>query len=203
MTNKKMIIGILGGVGSGKSVVSRAFGELGCGIVDADRIAHEVLDLPEVVAAVVDRFGASVQGDSGTVNRSALGQLVFDDPAGLAFLNGLVHPRVLERCEGLIERYQGDPDIAAIVLDMPLLVEVGWEKKCDFLVFVECDLEKRLARASKNGKIDRNQLKKREKCQISLDKKRHIAHYRVHNNSEISDVTEQVAQLFSSIAKGK
>lgn len=200
---KKTVIGIVGGVGCGKSTVAGQFARLGCAVIDADAIAHKVLGLPEVVEAVAERFGRDILGAGGGVDRAALGRRVFDASDGLAFLNGVIHPRVLERCEGLIEQHEADAEVAAIVLDMPLLIEVGWEKKCDFLIFVECSPEKRLERVSKNGKIDANQLKKREKCQISLDKKKEIAHYTIDNNSDVSDIAEQVAQLFSNITKNK
>ncbi len=200
---KKPAIGILGGVGCGKSTVADCFARLGCAVIDADGLAHEVLRDREVAGAVIERFGLNVLGAGGAVDRAALGRRVFGCPEDLAFLNGVIHPRVLARCEALMEHYQGDSGVAAIVLDMPLLVEVGWEKRCDFLVFVDCEEAKRAERVAKNGKIDVNELKKREKCQISLDKKKQIAHYSVHNNSDISDVAEQIAQLFSSITKGK
>ncbi|MHC4552397.1 MAG: dephospho-CoA kinase [Planctomycetota bacterium] len=200
---KKPTIGILGGVGSGKSVVSRAFGELGCVIIDADVIAHEVLALPEIAELVIGHFGPTVQDSGGGIDRSALGRMVFEDPDGLAYLNSLIHPKVLKKCQQLLADYGNDPAAAAMVLDMPLLVEVGWEKQCDFLVFVDCHEAKRLERAGKNGKIDPAQLKKREKCQISLDKKRQIAHYIVYNNSELSDVREQIARIFSSLTSSK
>jgi dephospho-CoA kinase len=195
----KPVIGILGGIGSGKSTVARTFGALGCAVIDADALAHGVLDEPAVVAAVRERFGSGVLNDAGRVDRSRLAERVFDQPEHTAFLNGLIHPRVLRTCEELIDRYQADPAAAAIVLDMPLLLEVGWENRCDILVFVDCDWGKRLERTLKKGKLDEIQLKKREKFQISLDKKKQIAHYRVYNNSDESDSTEQVAQLFSSI----
>ena len=195
----KPVIGILGGIGSGKSTVAAAFGVLGCAVIEADTLAHGVLNEPEVTAAVVRRFGPAVLTAEGVVDREALGRRVFDDPAGIDFLNGLIHPRVLQLCEGFIVQYQADAAAAGIVLDMPLLMEVGWEKKCDFLIFVDCESQKRLERSLKKGKIDASQLKKREKYQISLDKKKEIAHYSVHNNSEISEVTEQVAQIFSCI----
>lgn len=200
---KKPAIGILGGIGSGKSTVAQAFGALGCAVIDADALAHGVLDEPAVVAAVRERFGRDVLNALGRVDRSRLAERVFAQTEHTAFLNGLIHPRVLRVCEELIDRYQIDPAAAAIVLDMPLLLEVGWEKKCDILVFVDCDWEKRLERTLKKGKLDENQLKKREKFQISLDKKKQIAHYRVYNNSDESDSTEQVAQLFSSITNNK
>jgi len=121
------------------------------------------------------------------------------DDQELDFLNGLVHPRVLGRTEAVIKAYQTDSEICGIVLDMPLLVEVGWEKKCDFLVFVDCSEDKRRHRIKKNAEIDVNQLKKRENFQISLDKKKQKAHYVVNNNSDKSDMAEQIAQIFSSI----
>lgn len=200
--NRKPIIGILGGVGCGKSTVAGAFAELGGAVIDADRLAHGVLQQPEVISAVRQHFGDTVMAPDGAVDRAALGRQVFDDPQGLAFLNTLIHPQVLLKCEQLLADYENDPAVAAIVLDMPLLVEVGWDKTCDFLIFIDCDAPKRIERASKNGKIDPTQLKKREKCQISLDKKRQIAHYIIYNNSDISDVRGQVARIFSSLTKG-
>ena len=114
-------------------------------------------------------------------------------------MNSLIHPRVLERTEEMIETYRAQPETAGIALDMPLLLEVGWGKKCDFLVFVDCSEEKRRERIAENGKIDIEQLKKRENSQISLDIKRQKAHYEVCNNSDKSNMVEQIAQIFSNI----
>jgi len=203
MNNKKLIIGILGGIGCGKSTVARQFGEFGCAVIDADVLAHDILDEPEVLDALVDRWGEDVLDDAGDADRRAIAAKVFDAPGEMDFLQRLVHPRVLGRCEAVMEAYRTDPDVSGIVLDMPLLLEVGWEKKCDFLVFVECSDEKRRLRVAKNGKIDIEQLKKRENFQISLDKKKEKAHYVVYNNSDKSDTAGQVAQIFSSMTGNK
>ena len=197
----KPIIGILGGIGSGKSAVAGCFADLGCALIDADALAHEVLDDPDVLGAVVERWGSEVLDVAGRADRAKIAETVFDSPEALDFINGLIHPRVLERSAAMIEAYQADGDAAGIVLDMPLLLEVGWEKKCDFLVFVDCSEEKRAERIAKNGKIDIEQLKKRENFQISLDKKKEKAHYVINNNSDKSDMAEQVAQIFSSITR--
>ncbi|OQY06854.1 MAG: dephospho-CoA kinase [Planctomycetales bacterium 4572_13] len=202
MSNKKPIIGVLGGIGSGKSTVAACFAELGCVVLDADALAHDLLDEPEVVDMLVDRWGGVVLDDAGGVNRRWVGEKVFDSPPELDFLNGLIHPRVLKRFEVVIETYQTDPDVSGIVLDMPLLLEVGWEKRCDFFVFVDCSEDKRRERIAKNARIDTEQLKKRENFQISLDKKKQKAHYMIDNNSEKSDVAEQIAQIFSNITEG-
>ena len=195
----KPIIGILGGIGSGKSAVAGCFADLECALIDADALAHEVLDDPDVLGAVVERWGSEVLDAAGRADRAKIAETVFDSPEALDFLNGLIHPRVLERSAAMIEAYQADGDAAGIVLDMPLLLEVGWEKKCDFLVFVDCSEEKRAERITKNGKIDIEQLKKRENFQISLDTKAEIAHYTINNNSYLAALAKQVAEIFSII----
>lgn len=197
--SKKYIIGILGAIGSGKSTVAGMFGVLGCKVIDADAMAHSVLDQQDILSELVGRWGRSVLDAQGKGNREKIAQLVFTSQEDMDFLNQLIHPRVLDQTEKMIETCKMDSDVAAIVLDMPLLLEVGWEKKCDFLIFVDCSDGKRCQRISKKAKFDMNQLKNRENFQISLDKKKEKAHYRVNNNSDKSDVAEQVAQIFSSI----
>jgi dephospho-CoA kinase len=195
----KPIIGILGGIGCGKSTVAARFANLGCRVIDADAIAHEVLDESDILAKLTARWGADVLDAAGLADRSWIAERVFDSPGELDFLNGLIHPRVLERTEAMINACQVDSDVCGIVLDMPLLLEVGWDKRCDFLVFVDCSEEKRRERIAKNTKIDIEQLKKRENFQISLDKKKQKAHYVVNNNSDKSDMAEHIAQIFSNM----
>ena len=200
---KKPIIGILGGIGSGKSTVAAAFGAVGCAVIDADAIAHSLLEREDVRARLIDVLGAGILNSNGLIDRAVLGQVAFGQPETLKFLTDVLHPLVLERTDVLIEVYRGQPEVRGIVLDMPLLLEVGWEKKCDFLVFVDCGQEKRRRRIEKNAKIDFEQLKIRENFQISLDKKKEKAHYTVNNNSDKSDIAEQVAQIFSSMTGSK
>jgi len=200
---KKPIIGIVGGIGSGKSTVAAAFGAAGGAVIDADAIAHTLLLREDVRARLIDTLGAGILGSNGLIDRAVLAKVAFGQPETLKLLTDVLHPLVLERTEALIEEYQAASDVEGIVLDMPLLLEVGWEKKCDFLIFVDCCEKKRRLRIKKNAKIDIEQLKIRENFQISLDKKRQKAHYRVTNNSDKSDVAEQVAQIFSTITGSK
>jgi dephospho-CoA kinase len=199
----KPVIGIVGGIGCGKSTVAACFAGLGCAVIDADALAHAVLDESVVVSALVARWGDDILDATGMADRGKIAAKVFDSPEEMAFLNGLVHPRVLEQCETAIRAYQADAACGGIVLDMPLLLEVGWEKRCDFLVFVDCSEAKRAERTAKNGKIDIEQLKKRENFQISLDKKLQKAHYRVNNNSDKSNMAEQIAQIFSKMIQSQ
>jgi dephospho-CoA kinase len=196
---RKPVIGILGGVASGKSAVAAEFAKLGCAVIDADKIAHELLDEPGVKKEVICSFSQAILDHTGKINRKKLADAVFADGDKLLTLNRILHPLVLAQVERLIERYNRQQRVKAIVLDMPLLVEVGWDKHCDRLIFVNCDREKRLERARKMGLFDENQLKVRENFQISLDKKATIADNTVDNNSGFSALARQVADIFSYI----
>jgi len=197
MAERKIIIGILGGVYSGKTLVAGRFARLGCAVIDADKIAHGLLeDYKQQITAV---FGSGICRRNGQIDRDRLGERVFQSRENLTKINNILHPPVLARTEELIAEYDSSADIKAIILDMPLLMEVGWAKRCDKLVFVSCSDERRAERAQKNGHSQKNYLKKRDFFQISLDKKADIAHYAVSNNSDLSALAEQVERIFSII----
>jgi dephospho-CoA kinase len=196
---KKPVIGILGGIYSGKSTVAAEFAKLGCGVVDADEIAHELLETDSVKKEVINSYGARILDSKGKVDRKALAEIAFSSKNNATLLNNIIHPKVLKCVEQLIKQYQSNPDVKAIVLDMPLLLEVDWAKKCDKLIFIACDDEERFKRATKVGLLDENQLKVRENFQISLDKKAAIADNTLNNNSGFSALAKQVSDIFSYI----
>ncbi len=199
MLPTKKIIGLLGGIASGKSTVAGCFAKLGCAVIEADALAHAVLEKEDIKEQVVCLFGKHIMDAEGRINRKSLAQLVFSEKAALDALNALIHPPVMAEIQRLIAVYQQQPQVKAVVLDVPLLAEAGGLELCDVLVFVEAEAEIRRQRWQKNGRFDENELKKREKFQISLDKKKSLAHYTLSNNSDASEVAGQVAQLFSSI----
>lgn len=196
---KKPIIGILGGICSGKSTVAGEFAKLGCKVIDADKIAHELLDRKDIMERVVGLFGETILNSEEKIDSRKLAGIVFSDSDKLSSLNKIIHPFVLERAEELIEKYYGQSQVKAIVLDMPLLAEVGWDKRCDKLIFVDCKRELRIKRAKKKGVFDENQLKIREKFQISLDNKVSITDNTIDNNSGFSALAKQIANIFSCI----
>ena len=198
---KKPIIGILGGICSGKSTVAAEFARLGCAVIDADTMAKQLLDEPTIQPKIVSLFGKDILDPTGKIDRRKLAQLVFSNPVKLTSLTDIIHPPVLEKTERLIKKYTADDDIFAIVLDMPLLLEVGWKKRCNSLVFVDCDQKTRFKRAGNRGIKDENQLKVRENFQISLDKKQRMSHYSIYNNFDLSELAQQVSVIFSSIMK--
>jgi dephospho-CoA kinase len=220
---KKPIIGILGGICSGKSAAAAEFGKLGCAVIDADKMAKRLLGEPTIQPKILSFFGKDILDPTGKIDRQKLAEIVFADQSKKQIVKGkkeeekdmgetpmlrplqalteIIHPPVLEETEALIKKYMADPNILAIVLDMPLLAEVGWEKRCNSLVFVDCDSKIRLERAGNRGIKDENQLKVRENFQISLDKKRQISDYSIYNNFDLSELAQQVSSIFNCIMK--
>jgi dephospho-CoA kinase len=154
-----ILIGIIGRIGAGKSTVARLLAEHGARVIDADRIAHEVLHDADVRRALVARFGPGVNmgglsPDTADVDRKALAGIVFGPTAAhreaLADLEAIIHPRVHDRIEDLLagiageERREGTEQVA--VLDVPLLVRGGWLDRCDHVIVLECPDDVRRAR---------------------------------------------------------
>ena len=196
---KKNIIGIMGGIASGKSTVAEELAKRGCAVIDADKIAKRFLRDKHVKKQIRDAFGRGVFDTNGRVSRKKLAERVFADAKAVKVINAIIHHMVFEKIKGLIKKYQQQqPAVKAIVLDMPLLVEVGWHKKCDKLIFVQCNKKIRLKRAREKGIFGENQLKKRENFQISLDKKADISQYIVENNG-LSEMIRQIGKLFPAL----
>ncbi len=188
----------MGGIGSGKSTVAAEFAKLGCKIIDADKIAHDLLEENEVRKQIIALFGNEIIDSQCKIDRKKISEIVFNSPELLLKLNNIIHPGVLQKTEELIEQYNKDNQCKAIILDMPLLVEVGWDKRCDRLIFVDCDEKIRKIRVN-NKFSEKNHIKNRENFQISLDKKKNIADNTVNNNSDFSTLVRQIAEIFSYI----
>jgi len=196
---RKPIIGIAGGIGSGKSTVAAEFAELGCAVIDADKIAHELLDEPDVYGQIVGAFGRQILNRENKIDSSKLAEVVFSGPDNVSRLNSIIHPPVLVRIERLIRQLNRRDAVKAIVLDIPLLFEAGWEKRCDRLIFIDCNEALRAERVKKMGLFDENQLKSRENFQISLDKKAERCDNTIDNNSGFEALATQVTGIFTNI----
>jgi len=196
---KKKIIGVLGGISSGKSTVAEILAEKGCTVIDADKLAHKLLENKEIKRKIGEVFGESVFTEAGDINRKNLAELAFESRENTERLNDIVHPGVMAEVQRRIGELENDDSVIGIVLDIPLLVEVGWAGRCDILIFIECEPAKRLERALKKGHFFGNQLEKREKLQTSLDKKAKMSHYTVESNSGLTSLRTQVEKIFSAI----
>ncbi len=142
------VVGLVGRIAAGKSTVARRFAEHGARVIDADRIAHEVLGEDDVVRQVAARFGAEAVDDQGRVRRRMVAERVFgptpEHARALEWLEGVVRPRVRRRIEEALAAATAGG--AVVVLDVPLLVQAGWANRCDLLVVVECAEDVRRAR---------------------------------------------------------
>lgn len=195
----KPIIGIAGGIASGKSTVAAMLGELGAGVIHSDRINHALLDDDDVLRQLRGWWGDSVVTPDGKADRAAIRKIVVNDSHQRERLEQLVHPRIAQCSEALIRHYQSDPDIKAVAWDAPLLFEVGIARKCDVVVFVEADDDLRRRRACRQRGWSEETLKRFEKSQWPLDEKRRRADYIISSNSDVDDLREQVTGVFSRI----
>lgn len=193
-----LVIGVVGGICSGKSTVARLFGQLGAVVLDADAAAGDVLAGKEVRGAIRERWGEGVFDDDGTLNRAAVSRTVFgDDPQSAverAFLEGLVHPRVRESFDSAIAecRQRGVP---AVVLDVPLLVEAGWHTACDVIVYISSAPADRRRRAAERG-WPPGELNRREATQLAVERKKSCTHAEIDNARPLREVATQVQQLW-------
>ncbi len=197
-----MILGIVGGIGSGKSAVARLLGELGCPTLDADRIAHDALETAEVREAVRARFGAGVfEAGGDRVDRKALGKRVFDNAQELEALNGIVHPVVVEEIRARARAHghrRATAPSDVLVLDVSLLATSPLRSECDAILFVEADLETRIARCRERG-WDEEELERRERFQATLEEKRRLARWTIDNSGTIDETRRQARQVLVDI----
>ena len=195
----KPIIGIVGGVGAGKSSVARLLSELGAGVVDSDQHVRELLGTPEIIATLGRWFEGVVRADGSGIDRRALAKIVFRQPAQRERLEGLLYPRLAQRRAELVRRYCADPAVRAIVYDAPKLLEAGLQGECDAVIFVEAERVHRLERVARERDWQEQELQRRENSQYPLDNKRAMADYSVVNNSSISDLRGRVEEVFSLV----
>jgi dephospho-CoA kinase len=182
-------IGLTGGIGSGKSTVSRLLAERGAVIVDADRIAREVVERGTPgLAAVVEAFGDGVLSADGALDRPALAAIVFSDPEARARLDGIVHPLVRSRSAELAA---AAPPDAVLVNDVPLLVETGQAGSYDLVLVVEADEETRVARLVQRG-LTAGDARARIAAQATDEQRRAVADVVLDNSGSLEDLAAQV-----------
>ncbi|MGO3885670.1 MAG: dephospho-CoA kinase [Mycetocola sp.] len=171
-----LLIGLTGGIAAGKSTVARRWSERGAIVVDADQVAREVVEPGQpALAALAERFGVGILHQDGSLDRAALGSLVFSDDEARRDLNAIVHPAVRERTATLFaEARRRDPN-AVIVYDVPLLVEAAVPHEFDLVVVVEAPAETRIRRLVENRGLSRDDAERRVRSQASDAERRAIA----------------------------
>jgi len=197
----KPVIGLMGGVGSGKSAVASRLARRGCAVIDADALARAALQTPQARRKLRAMWGPKLFDETGRVDRRKLAESVFDDPEALKRLESLIHPMVHAERERLREAARADPSVRAIVEDCPLLVETGIDRECDVLVFVEAGDATRRRRVLERRGWDEATWRQREARQTPLDIKHDLADHVVRNEGSSQQLDEQVDELLSTICQ--
>lgn len=199
------ILGIVGGVASGKSLVAARLAELGAVVLDADKVAHEVLREEDMKKAIGERFGGGVLDERGELDRAKLARIVFAEGEGgdraLRDLENIVHPRIGQRLRervGELDR-AGQTDI--LVLDAAVMLKAGWDEICDTILFVDAPRQIRIARAAARG-WSADDLDARDARQTPIQRKRSAADVIIDNSGNREDTLTQVDRLWEALRRG-
>ncbi len=199
MTRAILRAGLTGGIASGKTTVAGFFAELGAYVLDADRIAHDLIRRDgEAFVEVVARFGDSILDEAGEIRRPALGRIVFSDPAALADLNAILHPRILPEAERRIAHYLGGGHATVAVLDAALLVEAGIHRKLDRLVVVRCSRDAQVRRLLARG-MSSAEAEARIDAQAPLEEKIAVADYVIDTETTLRETRSQTERTYARL----
>ena len=193
-----LLVGLTGGIGSGKSTVARFLGEHGAVIVDADVFARDAVRTgSDAFEAVVRRFGDEVVGPDGELDRPKLASIVFADRAALADLEAIVHPEVRRM---IADRIQAELDTDhVVVLVNPLLIEMGAHRDCDVVVVISADPETQVARTVARG-MDEADVRARLAAQLPIEERARAADVLLDNEDTLERLEAEVAVLWASLA---
>ena len=193
------LIGLTGGIGSGKSTVAALFAERGIPVVDADAIARDIVKPGEpALAELADAFGADILDSSGALKRGLLAERAFADTESTQRLNEITHPRIHQVTQ---KRFQTAREAGekAVVYDMPLLVDKGLDKDMDVTVVVDVDVDERVRRLVASRGLDEADARRRIAQQISDDKRLAAADFVIDNNGPKKDWAPQVDEVLRRV----
>ncbi|MDR4506400.1 MAG: dephospho-CoA kinase [Candidatus Scalindua sp.] len=186
------VIGITGGVASGKSTVAQMLVSEGAQIIDADKICHRLLENSEVKNLIRERWGNKVEDENGTINRHVLGNIVFSDRKELSALNQIIHPRAIKLIKSKIHELTVNGETDLIVIDAALLVETNLIDLCDKILFVKTSRDICEKRAQVYRKWPLCEIEKRERFQDSIKDKMQTADIIINNDFSKADTFKQV-----------
>jgi dephospho-CoA kinase len=189
------VLGLTGGIGSGKSLVARIFQELGAEVIDADQLAREVVEPGEpALAEIVTDFGPDILLPDGRLDRTKLGSVIFADPAARRRLNAITHPRIRDRMRQAVASRESRPGV--LVLDIPLLYENGRTDMMEKVIVVWVDPQTQLERLTKRDGLSPTAARQRIEAQLSLDAKRNRADHVINNSGTEQQTRRQVEAIY-------
>ena len=186
-----MIIGLTGGIATGKSTVSKILRDLNIKVIDADKIAHNVLEHEDVINKIQDVFSKNVVNENGKIDRKKLGKIVFEDNKKLKKLESITHPKILEIIDYKLKESKDE----LIVLDAPLLFETSLDDKVDEIWVIYANEETQINRLKKRDNLNKKEALDRINSQMDLDKKANKADIVIKNESTIEALENKVKKL--------
>jgi len=195
-----VIVGLTGGIGSGKSTVARMLKDAGAHVIDFDYLARRVVE-PDKPAwrDIVDYFGPEILSSDGTVNRSALAKIVFSDDKRRKVLEGFTHPRILEEKDALIRAIKEKDPCSIAIVDVPLLFELDLRDMFDKVILAYVPRAMQIRRVLKKGALGRAEVEKRLNAQIPIEEKRSLSDYIIDNEGSLRDTRDQVRKIICEL----
>lgn len=193
-------VGLTGGLACGKSFVGEELMRLGCYLVQADELGHEVLGPGgEAYAPVVEEFGRGILTDDGQIERRRLAAMVFGAPDRLAKLNALVHPAVFRREDELMAAFRARDPHGIVVVEAAILIETGSHRRFDRMILVVCDEEQQVERAMRREGAAESDVRARLSRQMPLEEKRKYADFVINTNGDKEDTIRQTRAVYEAL----
>jgi dephospho-CoA kinase len=193
------VIGLTGGIGSGKSTVSQILAELGAVVLDADKVGHEAYQPgTEVWKEVVAAFGQEVVAADGSIDRKKLGAIVFGDPVALECLNGIMHPRMYDMMAAKIEEYRRQ-GVKVVVLEAAILLEAGWTPLVDEVWLTVASESAVVRRAKERTGLPEEQIRSRIRSQLSNEERKKQASVVISNDGSLDELRAKVVELWEGL----
>ncbi len=189
------IVGIVGGIGSGKSALADELVKLGGHLITADKLGHEALRQVDIREKVIERWGRELLDATGEIQRRALGRIVFADAAELRELEAMVFPFIGKRIHEEIARANQDSRARFVILDAAIMMEAGWDKNCSRVIFVDTPKEIRLERLRRQRRWTAEELDSRENAQMAVEEKRRRADAIIDNSGGPEKARSQLQSL--------
>jgi dephospho-CoA kinase len=197
-----LLVALTGGIACGKSVIGRLLLEKGCFVHSADTAAHELMSPgTQVWRAVADHFGPGVHREDGTIDRAKLGSIIFSDDKERAFLNGLVHPLVLERIMEIVARLEKEGRHTIFVSEAALVVEAGFTRFYDKIIVARCGRDVQLRRLMERDGIGRGEALNKVRSQLGQEEKLKHADYTIDTSGTLAETIEQTERVYAQLVQ--
>ena len=192
-----MIIGLTGSIATGKSQSSKIFKQLGCYIIDADKLSRTLTTKDsKCLKDIVGTFGTDVLNDNGTLNRKELGSIVFNDKQAKVELERIIHPHIIRKTNEIIAKKYNSTDI---IVDAPLLFEVGLDRICDKVIVIYAKYHLQLARLMKRDNLLKEEATKRISLQMPIEDKMKLADITIDNSGTIAELKKNIKFIYNKL----